>query len=131
MHFIALSQVQLVCVSSAYKKMLPMNTSTNHHRYHRRRGRASAAACFRRKKRSNRRKTGRGRHQNTNNKWANAATPKNNVVQLFEFPWPGGVSFTEHICEQDMIAYEESLYNTVKAVLNDNTLIYTHSQPTL
>lgn len=129
MHFIALSQVQLVCVSSAYKKMLPMNTSTNHHRYHSRRGRASAAACFRRKKRSNRRNTGRD-YKNTNNKWTNAA-PKNNVVQLFEFPWPGGVSFTEHICEQDMIAYEESLYNTVKAVLNDDTLIYIHSQPTL
>tara|TARA_B100002052_G_C15844139_1_gene581610 strand:+ start:1019 stop:1396 length:378 start_codon:yes stop_codon:yes gene_type:complete len=107
--------------------MLPMNTSTNHHSYHSRRGRARAAACFRRKKR-NRRSTGRD-HKNTNNKWTNAA-PKNNVVQLFEFPWPGGVSFTEHICEQDMIAYEESLYNTVNAVLNDDTriYIYTHNQ---
>ena len=128
MHFIALSQVQLVCVSSAYKKMLPMNTSTNHYSYHSRRGRAGAAACFRRKKR-NRRSTRRD-HKNTNNKWTNAA-PKNNVVQLFEFPWPGGVSFTEHICEQDMIAYEESLYNTVNAVFNDDTRIYIHSQPTL
>jgi len=103
-----------------------MNTSTNHHSYHSRRGRASAAARICR----NRRSTGSD-HKNTNNKWTNAATPKKNVVQLFEFPWPGGVSFTEHICEQDMIAYEESLYNTVNSVLNEDTRIYIHSQPTL
>ena len=51
------------------------------------------------------------------NKWTSAATSpvRGGGVQLLGFPWPGGTSFTEHLCEQDMEAYESS-------IISDETL---------
>ena len=53
----------------------------------------------------------------TTSKWTSAATSpvRGGGVQLLGFPWPGGTSFTEHLCAQDFDDYEE-------AVISDGTL---------
>ena len=53
----------------------------------------------------------------TTSKWTSAATSpvRGGGVQLLGFPWPGGTSFTEHLCAQDFDDYEE-------AVISDDTL---------
>ena len=53
----------------------------------------------------------------TTSKWTSAATSpvRGGAVQLLGFPWPGGTSFTEHLCAQDFDDYEE-------AVISDETL---------
>ena len=53
----------------------------------------------------------------TTSKWTSAATSpvRGGGVQLLGFPWPGGTSFAEHLCEQDFESYEES-------IISDDTL---------
>ena len=47
----------------------------------------------------------------TTSKWTSAATSpvRGGGVQLLGFPWPGGTSFTEHLCAQDFDDYEEAV----------------------
>ena len=53
----------------------------------------------------------------TTSKWTSAATSpvRGGGVQLLGFPWPGGTSFAEHLCEMDYDAYDQS-------VISDETL---------